>query len=191
MEEITEKIKQRKNYSSIVTTMKDYKVFKSSNGEEFTTMSAAKKYQKEHTRMIEFKKHFNFSKGNLKRGTQKLADRLFKRGDIIDYFWINPTEDNLGILRDFLYKHYKIGPNDASGLCIVCNEWNFISIRAKLPGSSKYTYNNIVMCRKNTLTEEIKTLESLVPDFSKEEEYEDESCEEESSKFDMLDIRED
>ncbi len=78
MGEIVTEIKEREKFSSIINQeMEEYKIYTTSDGEQFLRLFAAKKYQQKHDRVEEFKKHFSFSHGNLKRGNFALVRKAF------------------------------------------------------------------------------------------------------------------
>jgi len=199
MEQITTIIKKRKTFKSVTECQeeKEYKVFVTSDGEEFPSILAAKKYQKEYNRVENFKQHFNLSKGNLKKGDILLARDVASIKDISlikDYFWIKfKTVDEIDVMTNFCIQQYSMLKKDIKFIAsqFVVNKWFFIVI-AKNQNAMAYNAKQkfLSVCDLTYINEKIQALKSLIPNFSNtDKQVKEKTGEDENNQFSLLDIR--
>lgn len=186
MSEIITEIKERKKFTSVVNQeMEEYKIYTTSDGEHFSTLPSAKRYQKKYDRMEEFKKYFNFSHGNLRKGNFDLVRKAFSitpshEKYIEDYFWIKcATVEEIDVVIKFINKHYGILQHEIQkDINLIINKWFFIAIHNK--------FNKAYICDVDQINEEINVLKSLIPNFdSKDVEILDDD---QDNRFGILDL---
>jgi len=189
MSKVVEVTKTRTCFDTVVYKKEEYQIFVTTNGEEFHNKSSAEKYQAKIDRSQAFSQRFSNSLKNLKNGSLTLAKRIsgnpnVSDDQIMDYFWVKPKDkEERGFLKGFISKHYNIGVYGTNEIKFEDNKWTFVSVKNR-PSNG---YNEVYYCDLETITNEIDTLKSLVPDFEVKD-IEATEEDDDDSRFGILDF---
>jgi hypothetical protein len=162
--EVREIICKRKNSLYIVSQFEEYKVFEALDGEIFNSLSAAKKYNKNLSRKIDFDKMFSEEKGNLRAGEEKLAKVLSSpKSELVDYFWIFVEEKEKKYFENFISTHYLVPKKDVFGETEkfkVYDKWIFFVVSKNI----KKKQISVDMTDKESIKKQISELKSFLPE---------------------------